>query len=132
MKYLILGLLAVGLYFLVFEVKPTSNLSGLPVAENQAPKPEKPMSIGTLWSRQNTIHVYVGKYTIEDAIGNVLARLVNRREFSRLLPDVFSSFKHMYADIHTYDKVSNWNVNGPTSDENVFSAPKPVENTVLP
>jgi len=59
---------------------------------------DPPALIGTLRSRRHTIHLYPGKFTVEDSDGKVLANLVTKEAFAELLPDVFAEFQHWYAD----------------------------------
>jgi hypothetical protein len=74
-----------------------------------------PALIGSLRSRNHTIHLYAGRFTIEDSEGKILANLVTEDEFAKLLPGLFGDFKHMYAegrliaDNHTHGKLpSGW------------------------
>ena len=143
MKSSIVTLLAVvlvaGLYVYIHSTTPiedepvatgTTNAAVAPatsnVAENPTANVKKPAFIGSLRSRQHTIYLYVGKFTVEDANGKVLAWLVNEKQFSTLLPELFGEFKQMYAegqiiaDNLTYGKPSDgWVYSTPTRVEAV-------------
>ncbi len=70
-----------------------------------------PALIGSLRSRNHTIHLYVDRFTVEDSDGQILVNLVTEDEFARLLPGLFGDFKQMYAegrliaDNHMYGKL---------------------------
>ncbi len=106
MKYSTFGAIAVvlaaGLYFYLRSTSSANDESlasrATKALENTAAELETPPLIGSLRSRQHTIHMYVGKFTVEDANGKVLAQLVNENQFSRLLPELFDDFKKMYAN----------------------------------
>ena len=68
------------------------------VALQPAHQTETPTLIGTLRSRNHTIHLYAGRFTVEDADGQVLAHLVTEEDFAKLLPELFGDFRRMYAD----------------------------------
>lgn len=63
-----------------------------------ASQTETPALIGTLRSRNHTIHLYAGRFTVEDANGQVLANLVTKEDFAKLLPELFGDFQQMYAE----------------------------------
>lgn len=74
---------------------------------------QEPALIGSLRSRTHTIHLFTGKFTVEDADGKVLAKLVDEKQFALMLPDLFDEFKQTYADgrgfadNRTHGKLSN-------------------------
>lgn len=69
-----------------------------PSVNGQAANVEEPPLLGSLRSREHTIYLYAGKFSVEDASGKLLARLVDQKQFSSLLPELFSEFEQMYAD----------------------------------
>ena len=94
-------------------VQNSVGLSTSNTTEASSAKAEQLPLIGTLRSRNHTIYLYAGKFSVEDANGKLLARLVDREQFSALLPKLFSEFDQMYAereflaDNHTRAKLSD-------------------------
>ncbi len=77
-----------------------AELASRPASQTETPpaRKEAPALIGTLRSRNHTIHLYAGRFTVEDANGQVLANLVTEEDFAKLLPELFGEFQQMYAE----------------------------------
>ena len=135
MKPVYIGLVALGLVAGVWAIiafmchpTPTPESASEPAAQVVAPD-----LIGSLRSRNHTIHVYVGRFTIEDSDGQVLANLVTEDEFAKLLPGLFGDFRQMYAegrliaDNRTHGKLpSGWSYSAPrTTLQGVKITPDP-------
>ncbi len=78
---------------------PRAGASADPVAPAEHARLQSaPALIGTLRTRDHSIHIYAGRFTVEDAEGGMMAELVTKSELAQLLPDVFDQVKAMLAE----------------------------------
>ncbi len=111
MKPVYVGLVALGLVAGVWAIVASmSHPTPTPESTSEPAAQVAPALIGSLRSRNHTIHLYLGRFTIEDSDGQVLASLVTEDEFAKLLPELFGNYKQMYvegllmADDRTYGR----------------------------
>jgi hypothetical protein len=58
----------------------------------------EPVSLGTIRFRNHSISVYTGSlYTVESAEGTILGELLTERQFAQDLPEVYETFKTLWA-----------------------------------
>lgn len=99
MKPAYIGLVALGLVAGVWAIVASmSHPTPAPESASGPPVQVAPALIGSLRTRTHTIYMFVGRFTIEDSDGQVLANLVTDDEFSKLLPELFGNYKLMYAE----------------------------------
>ena len=70
----------------------------MPDAASTSVSETAPAFIDKLWSRSYTIYLVTGRFTVEDANGQVLAYKVTEEDFAKLLPELFGEYRQMHAE----------------------------------
>ena len=69
-----------------------------PVSAQRNDPEETPPLIMTLRTRDHCVHIYAGRrYTLEDADGKLIGRLMSEDEFRTMCPLVYSDLHEMFA-----------------------------------